>query len=374
MGEITDVVDEVTTADDERPNFGLLRRKTQEILKRLLEGAEGYKNFTNESRPMGRLFTQKEVEDMVGRSRTTLRKLEEKISGKIKKGEFPEDSLPTLDRNPETGRIVGYPFSWVQAFREEAGTLPWRDPEQDEPFVVSVIQFKGGVGKTETVSNLSRYLALQGYRILVIDMDHQGSCTGSFGFFPDMSFTEKDTVVPYIKGDEDTLHYAIHKTAWPNIDLIPGCMALEDLNWAMAEFAMKAESSEEKRELFYELRCGIDTVANNYDIIVIDSPPSANINSFEIIAATDGAIVPIPPRKHDLSSTEQFLGIVERLTRVAGQGGQQEEGIIADKKFKFLRFLITQFVNDGKRSTNDADFTRSAAGSMALIAMKECSA
>jgi chromosome partitioning protein len=348
---------------DERPNFGLLRKKTQMVLQRLLHDAQGFKNFSIESRPMGRLFTQKEVEKMVGRSRTTLRKLEDKIRAKIEKGELPEGYLPPLEINEETNRIAGYQFSWVQALRMEAGTLPWRDPKTDDPFIISVIQFKGGAGKTETVSNASRYLALEGYRVLVIDMDHQGSCTGSFGYFPDMMFKEEDTVIPYIKGEKETLHYAIRKTAWPNIDLIPGCMVLEDFNWAMAQYAMESETQEEKRELFYELRRGIDSVSENYDIILIDSPPSSSINSFEIIAATDGAIIPIPPRKHDLASTEQFLGIAERLTQsIDEEDGEKVEGILSDKEFKFIRFLVTQFVNEGNRSTNDADFYKICRG------------
>lgn len=348
---------------DERPNFGLLRKKTQMVLQRLLQDAQGFKNFSIESRPMGRLFTQKEVENMVGRSRTTLRKLEDKIKAKIEKGELPEGYLPPLEINQETKRIAGYQFSWVQALRKEAGTLPWRDPKTDDPFIISVIQFKGGAGKTETVSNASRYFGLEGYRVLVIDMDHQGSCTGSFGYFPDMMFKEEDTVIPYIKGEKETLHYAIRKTAWPNIDLIPGCMVLEDFNWAMAQYAMESETQEEKRELYYELRRGIDSVSENYDIILIDSPPSSSINSFEIIAATDGAIIPIPPRKHDLASTEQFLGIAERLTQATDEeDGEKVEGILSDKEFKFIRFLVTQFVNEGNRSTNDADFYKICRG------------
>ena len=350
---------EVGVYVDESPNFGLLRRKTQLVLKRLLHDGQGKKNFSIGSRPVGRLFTQREVEKMVGRSRTTLGKCEEKIKAKIINGELPKDYLPPLEINKKTGRVVGYPFSWVQAFRKEAGTLPWRNPETDDPFILAVIQFKGGAGKTETVSGASRYFGLGGLRVLVIDMDHQGSCTGSFGFFPDLEFKEKDTVIPYIKGDEDTLHYAIKKTAWPNIDLIPGCMVLDNFNWVLANYAMNTETEEEKRDLYYELRRGIDTVSENYDIILIDSPPSSSITSFEIIAAADGVVIPIPPRKHDLASTEQFLGIVERLTQdrvVSKDSGMQEGGILAGKKFKFIRFLVTQFVNEGNRSSNDSDF------------------
>ncbi|MFA0809380.1 AAA family ATPase [Microbulbifer epialgicus] len=350
-------MDESVDLVDGTPNFGLLRRKTQLILKRLQQDAQGYKNFTIESRPLGRLFSGTKVATMVGRSRTTLKKLEDKIIADMKNGELPKDFLPPLERNSETGRVVGYPFPWVQAFREAAGTSPWRDPAIDEPFILAVCQFKGGVGKTETVSNLARHLALKGYRILVIDMDHQGSLTGSFGYFPDMVFKEQHTVIPYIKGEEEDLEYAVQKTAWPNIDLIPGCMALEEFNWAMADYALQAETSEDRKELFYELRRGIETVSNNYDMILIDSPPSSSINSFEIIAAADGVIVPIPPRKHDLASTEQFLGIAERLTQTVDDGnGNKAEGTLSGKKFKFLRFLVTQFVNEGNRSKNDSNF------------------
>lgn len=340
---------------EERPNFGLLRRKTQLVLSRLLEEAQGLKNFTIDSRPVGRLFSQREVETMVGRTRTTLEKLKDKIFEKIERGEFPADQLPKLELN-ESGRIIGYPFAWVQAFRQAAGTLPWRDKNIDEPFILAVTQFKGGVGKTETVSNMARFFGMKGYRVLVIDMDHQGSCTGSFGYFPDMMFSEKDTVIPYIKGEKDTLSYAIRKTAWPNIDLIPGCMVLEDFNWRMASFAMEAETLQDKRDLYYELRRGIETVYDNYDIVLIDSPPSSSINSFAIIAAADGVIVPIPPRKHDLASTEQFFGICERLTLPPELDPENLGGILSDKDFKFLRILVTQFVNEGNRSDNDAVF------------------
>jgi len=340
---------------EERPNFGLLRRKTQLVLRRLLEDAQGLKNFTIDSRPVGRLFSQKEVESMVGRTRTTLEKLRDKILEKIQNGEMAADQLPQLEVK-ESNRIVGYPFAWVQAFRQIAGTLPWRDKNMDEPFILAVTQFKGGVGKTETVSNMARYFGMKGYRVLVMDMDHQGSCTGSFGYFPDMMFTEKDTVIPYIKGEKETLSYAIRKTAWPNIDLIPGCMVLEDFNWQMANYALEAETLKEKRDLYYELRRGIETVYENYDIVLIDSPPSSSINSFAIIAAADGIVVPIPPRKHDLASTEQFFGICERLTMLPGLDVEKSGGILSDKDFKFLRILVTQFVNEGNRSDNDSVF------------------
>jgi len=370
-----------TPAVIEKADFGVLRQKTNFILQKLLEDGQGYKNFNLDTKPMGRLFSQVEVEKMVGRRRPTLDKYRAKIekrmtefeklvaNGEIVSGGLvPEEfnkvlnsALPALEINDQTGRIKGYPFSWIQAFRAEAGTLPWRNPASEEAFILAVSQFKGGVGKTEITANYARYLALKGYRVLVIDMDHQGSCTGSFGVFPDMTFSEADTVIPYIRGDEETLDYAVKKTAWPNIDLIPGCMALEEFNWTLAQAAMESSGGEETKDLYYELKRGIDTISENYDIILIDSPPSSSISSFEIIAAADGIVIPIPPRKHDLASTEQYLGIVERLCGTIEEendDGEVEikEGILADKDHKFIRFLVTQFTNEKPRSTNDTDF------------------
>jgi len=348
------------TEIESQPNFGLLRKRTKLILQRLLEGGQGLKNISLDSRPLGRLFTLKEVEKMTSKTDTTLKKYIKQIQSKIADGAYIGKALPPLEFNEKRTRIIGYPFSWVQALRKEANTLPWRHPDFDDPFILAVSQFKGGVGKTEVVANFARYLAMRGYRVLVIDMDHQASCTGSFGVFPDMMFTEQDTVIPYIRGDEDDLSYAIKKTAWPNIDLIPGCLQLESFNWSLAKAAMECTSAQETKDLYEELKIGIGTVSGNYDIVLIDSPPSSSISSFEILAAADGIVVPLPPRKHDLASTEQFLGIAERLfgTVVVNDDGEEveEEGILADKEFKFLRFLITQFTNEKPRSTNDIDF------------------
>lgn len=334
--------------------FQVLSKKTSFILKKLLENSKS-------TPPEERLYTQKEVEAMVGRTRTTLAKLVTKIISKQETSVWDKYNLHQLPVNPSTGRIRGYPFRWVQALREEAGTLPWREPHES-PFVLAVIHFKGGVAKTETTINLSRVLAEKGYRVLVLDMDHQASFTGSFGCIPDEEFSKKDTIIPYMEGERETLHYAIQKSSWPNIDYIPGCMELDSLGWALAFDAVKIESLDERRELMYELKNGIDTVSDMYDIVLIDSPPSSGMNSFEIIAAADGLVIPIPPAKHDLASTVQFLEMVGKLTSTYVEDDKEVEGMLSDKTFKFVRFLVTKFQKEGNRSSNDVDFYNIARG------------
>ena len=317
--------------------FGQLRVQTEKALLALLEDSQGKMNFDLQSRPLAKLFTPSEAAKMVGVSGTTLRKIEETL---VKSG-----AIEPVEKNPSTGKRLGYTFHVIQEARKYQGTLPWRKPEVDPCLTVAVIHFKGGVGKTETASNCARSFALKGYRVAIIDLDHQGSTTGSFGYLPDYHFKKEHTIIPYVSGEQESLHYALQKTAWPNIQLIPGCMALEDFNWSLAFDAMDS-SFEDRRDLHYELKRGIDTIKEDFDVILIDSPPSSSINSFSIIAAADGIVVPLPPAKHDLASTAQFAAIGEQLT----------SGILEDKHYHFFRILVTKFQNQGNRSDNDRDF------------------
>ena len=80
---------------------------------------------------------------------------------------------------------MGYTLEQIQAFRRHFGELPWRDPATDQPIVVACQNFKGGVGKSTTCVNLAHYLALKGYRVLVVDTDSQATTTSMFGYVPD---------------------------------------------------------------------------------------------------------------------------------------------------------------------------------------------
>ena len=116
---------------------------------------------------------------MVGRDRTTLARAEAELG------------IESLQRNPGNNRRVGYSLAQVQAFREHFGTLPWRDPETDPAITIACQNFKGGVGKSTTCVNFAHYLALKGYRVLVIDTDSQATTTSMFGYMPDAEITQE---------------------------------------------------------------------------------------------------------------------------------------------------------------------------------------
>ena len=268
-----------------------------------------------------RLFSPSEAAEMVGRDRTTLARAESEIG------------VEPPVRNPENNRRVGYTLEQVQAFRRHFGTLPWRDPASDQPIVVACQNFKGGVGKSTTCVNLAHYLALKGYRVLVVDTDSQATTTSMFGYVPDAEIDEDATILPYLSGYQKTLDYAVRKSYWPNIDLIPACLALYEAELAIV-MHLAAQTDVDKRvQFFLELKYGLQTVADNYDVILLDSPPALGMISINVLMAADALLVPSAARMFDFSSTVQFFRMVHNYI------GK----IDATKQYRWISVLTTLF-------------------------------
>jgi chromosome partitioning protein len=267
---------------------------SENFLQRMHElGAEPHQRKT-----LHRLFSPSEAADMVGRDRTTLARAE------------PEIGMTVPARNPGNNRRIGYSLAQIQAFREHFGTLPWRDPATDAPLVVACQNFKGGVGKSTTCVNLAHYLALKGYRVLVIDTDSQATTTSMFGYVPDAEITQEDTILPYLASDQKSLAYAVRKSYFPNIDLVPACLSLYEAEIAMVMRVAGQPTPEQRVAFFSELRYGIQTVADGYDMILIDSPPALGMISINVLMAADALLVPSAARMFDFSSTVQFFRMV----------------------------------------------------------------
>ena len=182
---------------------------SENFLQRMHElGAEPHQR-----KVLQRVFSPGEAAEMVGRDRTTLARAE------------PDIGITEAPRNPANNRRTGYTLAQIQAFRAHFGTLPWRRPATDAPIVIACQNFKGGVGKSTTCVNLAHYLALKGYRVLVVDTDSQATTTSMFGYVPDAEITQEGTILPFLESAQKTLVYAVRKTyfqeltssrpAWP---------------------------------------------------------------------------------------------------------------------------------------------------------------
>ena len=290
---------------------------SENFLQKMHElGAEPHHRKT-----LQRLFSPSEAAEMVGRDRTTLARAE------------PELQMAAPPRNPGNNRRVGYTLAQVQAFREHFGTLPWRDPAQDAPMVVACQNFKGGVGKSTTCVNLAHYLALKGYRVLVIDTDSQATTTSTFGYVPDADITQEETILPYLASDQSSLAYAVRRTYFPNVDLIPACLALYEAEIAMVMRVAGQPTPAQRVAFFSELRYGIQTIADAYDVILIDSPPALGMISINVLMAADSLLVPSAARMFDFSSTVQFFRMVHAYIAQLDPG----------KSYRWISVLTTLF-------------------------------
>jgi chromosome partitioning protein len=275
----------------------------------------------NARKVFGRVFNPSEAALMVGRDRTTLARAE------------PEIGMAQLPRNPGNNRRLGYTLEQVQAFRKHFNTLPWRDPTTDSALVIACQNFKGGVGKSTTCVNLAHYLALRGYRVLVIDTDSQASTTAMFGYLPDADIDESATMLPFLNGDQKDLTYSVRQTYFPNIDLIPACLALYEAELSIVMRLSQEAPREQKLAYFNEFKFGIQTVADNYDVILVDSPPALGMISINVLLAADALLVPSAARMFDFSSTVQFFRMIHNYI---GQLDPQ-------KTFRWISVLTTLY-------------------------------
>lgn len=199
--------------------------------------------------------------------------------------------------------------------------------------VITVANYKGGVAKTSTAVTLAQGLTLKGHKVLLLDLDPQGTATQLAGFAPDAEITENETALPLLYGNESTPDYAIRPSYWHNLDVIPACAALNE-----AEFDIPGRLLSDRHFAFWDiLRKGIAPVLDRYDCVVIDTPPSLGMITINALSATDGLIIPCPPRALDFASTSQFWhNFSDYVNRIPGLHG---------KSFDFVKVLPTMSDN-----------------------------
>lgn len=237
--------------------------------------------------------------------------------------------LPPPPRT-ETNRRVGYTLAQLNDMRGVFGTRPWRDAD-DPCAVVAVQNFKGGVGKSTLSVHLAQYLAIRGYRVLLIDCDSQASATTLFGYVPDLDLDEQETLYPFLRQDELTsMDYAIRKTHFDGLDLIPA-----NLRLFQSEYELAARMARGQGALLDRLAQGVASVADRYDIVVIDPPPALGAISLSVLRAATALVVPVPPTVMDFSSTAAFLAMLDETMQVLDQRGQAPE-------LSFLRFVASK--------------------------------
>jgi len=166
---------------------------------------------------------------------------------------------------------------------------------------ISVANQKGGVGKTTTTINLGACLTDLGQRVLIIDTDPQGNATSGLGI--KKANVEKDVYDVLV--NEYPLKKTIIHTKHPNLDIVPATIQL-----AGAEMELTTMMARETR-----LRAGIEEVDDDYDIVLIDCPPSLGQLSTNAFTASDSIIIPVQSEYYALEGLSQLLNTIRLVQK-----------------------------------------------------------
>ncbi len=247
----------------------------------------------------------------------------------------------------------------------------WR-PEGLPAKVVAVANFKGGVGKTSTCAHLAMSAALDGYRVLVIDLDSQGSMTSIMGgqvedewqtAFPLLAkdfgrHMEAENAIRVAEGAaplpfDETINEAlkvsprnlIQETHWPNIDLIGA-----QLNLYWAEFQVPVWRLQSRSwPLWDALTNALESegILDDYDLVLLDTPPALGYLTINALAAADILIVPMGASFLEFDSTGRFFDMLYSTFASIedGENRVRRRDGLPEIKFEWdaVRTLITRF-------------------------------
>ncbi len=170
--------------------------------------------------------------------------------------------------------------------------------------IISVINQKGGVGKTTTVINLAAGLSMKGKKILVIDLDPQGNATTGLGL-SNIENSEK-TIYSVLNGNKK-ISEVIHSTKFENLNLITSNVDLSGL---------EVETAGDSRRAF-KLKDELSSILHDsrtlYDYILIDCPPSLSLLTVMALVASEALVVPLQTEFFALEGLTQLMKTIERI-------------------------------------------------------------
>ncbi|MBQ1988812.1 MAG: ParA family protein [Clostridia bacterium] len=168
--------------------------------------------------------------------------------------------------------------------------------------IISVVNQKGGVGKTTTAVNLAAGIGLSGKKVLIVDADPQGNTTSGYG----ISKKNNNLTSYQLLIGKGTAENAAIKTEFKNIDIVPASMDLAAAEVDLIEM--------ENRES--QLKMALATVREKYDYIFIDCPPSLGLISINALNASDTVLVPIQCEYYALEGLSQLMATVRQVKRL----------------------------------------------------------
>lgn len=193
--------------------------------------------------------------------------------------------------------------------------------------VISIINLKGGVGKTFTAANMAHILNNQGKRVLLVDNDKQGNLSKLFGVYQDVA---ESGTAKLLRGWYKNINDI--RTVLPGyacLDIVPANMSLLQ---ATNDLTVAAEADQVER--FKPLLQAYPVIPEEpYDYVIIDNPPDLGLNVINALAVSDDVIVPTKVDAWALEGLDTIIATISDIQQLNG-------------KLQFLGALVTMWQND----------------------------
>ena len=213
--------------------------------------------------------------------------------------------------------------------------------------VICIFNQKGGVGKTTTNINLCSYLAMNGYKVLAIDIDPQGNTTSGLGL------------------DKRKINYSMYDVLTSNVTLSEVrkkseiidnfYIAPSNMNLAAAEVEIVGQEEREK-----VLKNKIDEIKDQYDFIFIDCPPSLGVLTLNALTASNSVLIPIQCEFYALEGVGQLMSTVQLIKRYLNTSLQIEGVIMSmyDSRTRLCNEVVDEIKNHFKDKVYDTFIPR----------------
>jgi chromosome partitioning protein len=336
---------QLDTLDDLR---SLINLDAAELSKRLR--AQQLRDFPPAAEKTIRRFSPAEAARMIGIHEGYLRQL-------VSEGKGP----PASPNGRRTYSIHDIELLRTDLDAAGKGTrryVPWRR-EGERVQVISVMNFKGGSGKTTTSAHLGQFLALRGYRVLAIDLDPQASLSALFGHQPELDVGENETIYGAIRYDDRRreMPEIVRGTYIPNLHVIPGQLELMEFEHETPKALMTRASGDSL--FFARIGQALAQVTEAYDVVIIDCPPQLGFLTLSALCAATAVLITVHPQMLDVMSMSQFLNMTGSLLDVvAGAGGTTQ--------YDWMRYLVTRYEPSDGPQTTMVGLMRSIFGSRVL--------
>ena len=167
--------------------------------------------------------------------------------------------------------------------------------------IISLVNQKGGVGKTTSAVNIAAALGDLGKKVLIVDIDPQGNATSGVGISKkNISRSTYDVIIERCFASE-----AVVKTKFKNLSVLPSNISLAGAELELVDA--------EKRE--FRLKNALDAIKDDYDYIIIDCPPSLGLLSLNALTASTGVIIPMQCEYFALEGLTQLMMTIKLVKK-----------------------------------------------------------